>query len=129
MKATVSFFPSGNIIASLPDGKIIIGHDFEDAGKKLWEAGVTKIEATKNLQNISLENVEYNDEDGKNLFTDRGNRVTFDRVRVTDDEIRLALVHAKNKFGDTLVLTGDDVNFTARMARIAGEIGVVVSQK
>lgn len=71
-------------------------------------------------------NVEYNDVAGRHVFTDRGNRLTFDRVFVTDDEIRLALVHAQNKFGRALTLTGADPVFTHRMARLADDLGIVV---
>ncbi|APW48620.1 relaxase/mobilization nuclease domain-containing protein [Rhodoferax antarcticus] len=69
-------------------------------------------------------NVEYSNLDGGHLFTDRGSRVTFDRVRVTDEDIQLALVHAQNKFGNNLTLTGDDPLFTARMARLADDMGI-----
>jgi len=71
-------------------------------------------------------NVEYSRNDGKHLFTDRGNRLTFDRVRVTDEEIRLALVHAREKFGRELTLTGDDPVFVDRMARLADDMGLTV---
>ncbi len=71
-------------------------------------------------------NVEYRDTAGAHLFTDRGNRVTFDRVRVEDDEIRLALAHAQQKFGMPLTLTGDDPVFTERMARLADDMGISI---
>lgn len=71
-------------------------------------------------------NVEYRDQGGGHLFTDRGNRITFDRARVSDDEIRLALAHAQQKFGQRLTLTGDDPVFTARMARLAIEMGMTI---
>ena len=71
-------------------------------------------------------NVEYSDKDAAHLFTDRGNRITFDRGIVTDEEIRLALVHAQNKFGNELTLTGDDSLFTKRMARLADDMGLTV---
>lgn len=71
-------------------------------------------------------NVEYSDQSGDHLFTDRGNRVTFDRARVSDEEICLALVHARQKFGNALALTGDDSDFTARMARLADDMGVMI---
>lgn len=71
-------------------------------------------------------NVEYSSHGGGHLFTDRGNRVTFDRVRVSDDEIRLALVHAQQKFGQELTLTGEDPVFTARMARLADDMGMTI---
>lgn len=71
-------------------------------------------------------NIAYSDQGGDHLFTDRGNRVTFDRVLVTDEEIRLALVHAQNKFGRKLTLTGDDPVFTARMARLADDMNITI---
>lgn len=71
-------------------------------------------------------NVEYSSAQGEHMFTDRGNRVTFDRVRVSDDEIKLALAHSREKFGRKLTLTGDDEIFTARMARLAVDMGLVV---
>jgi hypothetical protein len=71
-------------------------------------------------------NIEYRGITGVHLFTDRGNRVTFDKDRVTDDEIRLALAHAQQKFGNKLMLTGDDPVFTARMARLADDMGLTV---
>lgn len=71
-------------------------------------------------------NIEYRWADGAHLFTDRGNRLTFDRVLVTDDDIRLALLHAQQKFGRQLTLTGDDPVFSARMARLADDLGIVV---
>ena len=71
-------------------------------------------------------NVEYSDHSGRHLFTDRGNRVTFDRILVGDDDIRLALVHAREKFGNQLTLTGDDPVFTARMACLADDMGMTI---
>ena len=71
-------------------------------------------------------NVQFSDVAGQHLFTDRGSRVTFDRVRVTDEEIRLALAHSKQKFGNRLTLTGSDAVFTQRMARLADDMGMVV---
>lgn len=71
-------------------------------------------------------NVEYADVDGGHLYTDRGNRITFDRVHVTDEEIRLALLHAQSKFGNQLTLTGTDPDFARRMACIADDMGMIV---
>lgn len=71
-------------------------------------------------------NIEYSDRSGDHLFTDRGNRVTFDRVRVSDEEIRLALAHAQQKFGNQLTLTGEDPDFSARMARLADDMGMTI---
>ena len=71
-------------------------------------------------------NIEYSDAIGTHLFTDRGNRLTFDRQRVSDQEIKLALLHAQQKFGKQITLTGDDPIFSARMARLADDMGLTV---
>ena len=71
-------------------------------------------------------NVEYSDRNAEHLFTDRGNRVTFDRARVSDEEIQLALIHAQQKFGKQITLTGNDLVFTERMARLADDMGLTV---
>ncbi|HIH2745195.1 TPA: relaxase/mobilization nuclease domain-containing protein [Burkholderia lata] len=71
-------------------------------------------------------NVEYSRNDGQHLFTDRGNRVTFDRMRVTDAEIKLALIHSREKFGRQITLTGEEPIFVARMARLADDMGLKV---
>lgn len=71
-------------------------------------------------------NVEYSAQDGNHLFTDRGNRVTFDRDIVADNDIRIALVHAQQKFGNSLTLTGPDDVFTARMARLGDDMGLTI---
>lgn len=71
-------------------------------------------------------NVAFLDEEGKNIFMDRGNRITFDRVMVTDSEMRLALLHSKYKFGDTLLITGQDDAFSRRLAVMADSMGMKV---
>ena len=71
-------------------------------------------------------NIEYSTQGDLHLFTDRGNRITFDRVVVTDEEIRLALIHAQEKFGRQLTLTGDDPAFSNRMACLADEMGITI---
>lgn len=71
-------------------------------------------------------NVAYSDRSGTHLFTDRGNRITFDRVHVTDEEIRYALMHARQKFGNQLTLTGDDPVFVSRMACQASDMGIQI---
>jgi hypothetical protein len=71
-------------------------------------------------------NIEYSDSNGDLLFIDRGNRVTFDREIVSDDEIRLALLHASRKFGNQIMLTGTDAIFAERMARLAFELNLTV---
>jgi hypothetical protein len=71
-------------------------------------------------------NIEYSKSTGAHLFTDRGNRVTFDRERVTDQEIQLALVHSREKFGHRVTLTGDDPVFVQRMVRLADDMGLTI---
>ena len=71
-------------------------------------------------------NVAYSDSNAAHLFTDRGNRITFDRVLVSDEDICLALVHAQNKYGKQLSLTGQDSVFTKRMARLADDMGMTI---
>lgn len=71
-------------------------------------------------------NIEYSRNDGRHLFTDRGNRLTFDRMRVTDDEIKLVLVHSREKFGRQLTLTGEEPIFVERMARLADDMGLKI---
>jgi hypothetical protein len=68
-------------------------------------------------------NVEYS-RAGLHVFTDRGSRVTFDRMKVDDESIQLALVHARAKFGGRLTLTGADPVFVERMARFADDMGI-----
>ena len=43
-------------------------------------------------------NIIYSDQRGDHMFTDRGNRITFDREIVSDADIRLAIIHARQKF-------------------------------
>lgn len=71
-------------------------------------------------------NVEYSRNNGQHLFTDRGNRVTFDRMHVTDEEIKLALIHSREKFGRQITLTGEEPIFVARMARLADDMGLKI---
>lgn len=70
-------------------------------------------------------NIVYESTEGRHVFTDRGNRLTFDRAVVSDDEIRLALTHAKQKFGNNLLLTGSDPDFKVRMAKLADDMGLI----
>ena len=71
-------------------------------------------------------NIEYSDRDAAHLFTDRGNRITFDRAYVSDEEIHLALIHAQNKYGKQVTLTGQDSVFSERMARLADNLGMTI---
>jgi hypothetical protein len=67
-------------------------------------------------------------EAGDVLLHDIGGTFKFckDLDIVSDDEIRLALSHAHKKFGNKLNLSGDNPIFTARMARLADDMGFTV---
>ena len=128
---SISFFPSGNMVATLNTGDVINATSFDEMGIKLAHAGVTSDDAKgAQVMDWSSESLcvskEYSTENGDHLFTDRGNLVTFDQVTVTDKNIRLALLHARTKFGNTVRLTGDDPIFTRRMEIIAGEMGLTI---
>jgi len=71
-------------------------------------------------------NIDYFGRGGDHLFTDRGNRITFDRSYVSDADIRTALIHASQKFGNRLLLTGSDQAFVIRMACIADDLGLTI---
>ncbi|WP_205182560.1 TraI/MobA(P) family conjugative relaxase [Burkholderia sp. LMG 13014] len=71
-------------------------------------------------------NISYKRERGDALFTDRGNKITFDRRSVTDEELQLALLHSRQKWGNDIVLTGTDEVFRARMVKAAVELGMNV---
>lgn len=71
-------------------------------------------------------NVEYRRENGQAVYVDRGNKITFDRKTVTDQDLTLALFHAREKWGKGIVLTAGDDAFTARMVKAAVAAGITV---
>ncbi|MDR5791677.1 relaxase/mobilization nuclease domain-containing protein [Caballeronia sp. LP003] len=71
-------------------------------------------------------NIEYQRETGSTVFVDRGNKLTFDRKLVSDDDLKIALLHAREKWGGGIVLTAGDAAFTQRMVRAAVEAGITV---
>lgn len=60
------------------------------------------------------------------VFMDRGNKLTFDRIKVSDADLRAAMLHAAAKFGGRITLTGSDPVFKERMLRMATELNLVV---
>ena len=132
---SVSFFPRGRWVISGRDQEVVTSQSASEEvqsffGKNGILPGREK-EGFKGAVKLDwltqmFQPTEHITEAGEILFTDRGNRVTFDRVRVSDDEIRLALVHAQQKFGQQLTLTGDDPVFTERMARLADDMGMTI---
>lgn len=71
-------------------------------------------------------NVQYQNKNGGLLFVDKGNKLTFDRKLVTDDDLKLALLHSREKWGNRIVLTGADAVFMQRMVKAAVELGMEV---
>lgn len=134
-KLAVSFFPHERWVISGKDQEIVTSQSASEEvqsffGKNGILPGREK-EGFKGAAKLDwltqmFQPTEHKTDAGDLLFTDRGNRVTFDRVRVSDDEIRLALVHAQQKFGKQLTLTGDDPVFTERMARLADDMGLTI---
>ena len=135
-KLAVSFFPGGRWVISGKDKEIITSNTtIADVQSFLNKNGVVPGREKEGFKNAAYfdwlvqitAQTEHKSETGDHLFTDRGSRLTFDRVRVTDDEIRLALVHAQHKFGQPLTLSGNDQVITERMARLADDMGMAIS--
>ena len=72
-------------------------------------------------------NVEYRRAMGEPVFVDRGSRLTFDRQSVTDEDLVLAMLHAREKWGRSIVLTGGDAIFVERMVKAAADAGMTVA--
>ena len=126
----ISNYPSGRWVATGPSGDILTSEcDREKALKFIGGNDCAHVNIEPDLvwpSSMFKAPTEHKSEAGDLFFTDRGNRVTFDRVRVSDDEIRLALAHAQQKFGQQLTLTGNDPIFTERMARLADDMGMTI---
>lgn len=125
-----STFPSGRWVMTGQNGDILTSecspeksHEFSQKNDLSPSAGKLMLRFNWAMLEIP---VEHKSETGDHLFTDRGNNFTFDREKVTDDEIRLTLAAAEHKFGKQLTLTGDDPIFTARMATLADDMGITV---
>lgn len=123
MEIIVSFFPSGRVIATLSDGNVIFATHPKEMKCLLDALGV--LQQPFKLQTwTSYFPAQKINQEGLPVFTDRGDRATFDRVIVSDASIRSALLHAKENLGEPLQLFGDDPVFVDRMARIASEMGL-----
>lgn len=122
--ATWAHSADGTIVATLPDGSTFKSKDQYALLQTIVQAGATGM-ADPSAQWVS---VPVCDDAGNHQFTDHGNRLTFDRVHVSDGEIRDVLTRAKERYGCPLHLTGDDQNFTARMARLANEMGIAITR-
>ena len=71
-------------------------------------------------------NVAYQREGGHPVYVDHGNKITFDRKTVTDEDLALALMHGREKWGEELVLTAGDDVFTARMVKAAVKAEITI---
>lgn len=128
----ISFFNSGNVIVTLTNGKTILATSIAEMSKKVVREGVEFV--TQNIAGMSPAEwdelfygpLKYFDSKGGNIFTSNGQGVTFDRDFVTDAEIRVALEHVHEKFGNAVRLTGHDPFFTERMEIIASEMGLTI---
>ena len=119
----LSFFPSGRTYATLGDGRLI---SVESPAKMALQLKhMEYIERSFSLQTWEsiFPRIKF-DKKGCPLVTDRGSRLTFDRVLVSEDEIRSALMLAREKFGEPLTLTGRDPVFRKRMSRLAADMGI-----
>jgi hypothetical protein len=123
MDTIVSFFPSGRVIATLPDKTVIFANHPEEMKCLIKALGMSQ-QPCKLQTWTSFFPAQKINQDGLPVFVDRGTRVSFDRVIVTDAAIRSALLHAKENFGEPLQLFGDNPTFLERMARIASEMGL-----
>lgn len=130
IKIFISCFPSGNIIAYFSNGAIFSSFNYYELTEKIqyYLDGEKDFELIKKAWNDDLYSTpeEFRDPNGEHIFTDRGNRLSFDREIVTDAEIRAALEHAHEKFGNAVKLIGDDPVFKERMAKIAIAMGLTL---
>lgn len=69
----------------------------------------------------------YSFKDGGAGFTDQGDKLTFGRKDVTDDALLVTLRYAKEKWGNEIHIAGGDAVFKARAARLAGSLGLTVT--
>lgn len=61
------------------------------------------------------------------IFADNGNKLTFDRKEVSDEALRVTLQYAKEKWGSNLTLAGGDAVFQERLARMATELNITIT--
>ena len=69
----------------------------------------------------------YSFKGGAAGFTDQGDKLTFGRKEVTDDALLVTLRYAKEKWGNEIHIAGGDAVFKARAARLAGTMGLTVT--
>lgn len=69
----------------------------------------------------------YSFKNGAAGFTDQGDKLTFGRKDVTDDALLVTLRYAKEKWGNEIHIAGGDAVFKARAARLAGTLGLTVT--
>ncbi|WP_188130799.1 TraI/MobA(P) family conjugative relaxase [Paraburkholderia panacisoli] len=116
----------------------LLAHEKEEASIRLAQSGRIRAEqADALLQRIrgltwrvtNNGNVEYRRATGEPVFVDRGNRLAFDRKTVTDQDLALTMLHAREKWGRSIVLTGGDAIFVERMVKAAVNAGMTVRNR
>ncbi|CDY78039.1 IncP-type DNA relaxase TraI [Caballeronia glathei] len=71
-------------------------------------------------------NVEYRRATSELVFVDKGKKLTFERKTVTDEDLAVTMLHAREKWGRSIVLTGGDAIFVERMVKAAVDAGMTV---
>jgi hypothetical protein len=130
IKFFVSQFPSGRWVGTGHGPSILTsGSTLEESKAFLRENGMSPedVVLTRHWRHEWFEEVSLLKEDGDLLYTDRGTRISFDREQVSDDEIRVALASAKSKFSEPLTLTSECPIFLGRMAGLAKDMNIKVS--
>lgn len=124
MLATLKRYADGMFVSTLPNRVTYRSRNEIELMETMGQAGATGLvlrfmDTWEPLTNC--------DDAGNHMFTDRGNKFTFDRANVSDAEIEMALQAANEQFG-AVHLTGSDPVFTDRMAQIAGELGIQLTR-
>lgn len=120
MLATLKRYANGMFVSTLPNGVTYRSKNEIELMETMGQAGATGL--VPGCMD-TWEPLTHCDDAGNHMFTDRGNKFTFDRANVSDAEIEMALQVANAQFG-AVHLTGSDPVFTDRMAQIAGELGI-----
>lgn len=116
----------------------LLAHEKDEASIRLAQSGRIRAEqADALLQRIrgltwrvtNNGNVEYRRATGESVFVDKGSRLTFDRKTVTDQDLALTMLHAREKWGRSIVLTGGDAIFVERMVKAAVNAGITVRNR
>ncbi|MFL9855108.1 relaxase/mobilization nuclease domain-containing protein [Paraburkholderia madseniana] len=132
LSAVISLQEGGEVNAVLAS---LLSHEKEEVSIRSAKSERARVEqADALLQRIrgltwqvtNNGNVEYRCATGDPVFVDKGTKLTFDRQAVTDQDLALTMLHAREKWGRTIVLTGGDAIFVERMVKAAVSAGMTV---